>query len=632
MPRRLLPSLALVALAALAALAGCAAARAEESAAPAPRHYDETWESLSQHPVPEWFADAKFGIYAHWGVYSVPAFGNEWYPRNMYRKGDKTRQHHVETYGEKFGYKDFIPKFTAEKFDAEAWADLYAAAGAKFAGPVAEHHDGFSMWASTVNRWNAKAMGPKRDVVGELVAAIRKRGLKTVTSFHHAYNFQGYYERLEGSDVTDPAYEDFYGQLDPAVAHERWLKKLQEVIDAYQPDQIWFDFGLGKIPDDYKRRMAAYYYNKEAEWKKGVIITRKNDYLPEGVGVLDIERGKMDKPADFLWQTDDSVAVNSWCWVRNLNLKPTEELVHELIDIVAKNGVLLLNVCPKADGTIPEDQETQLRAMGAWLRTCGEAIYATRPWLVHGEGPNLFDPGRGFHREQVPFTSDDIRYTRSKDGRTLYAILLGWPKGAVTLQSVKVDSAAADARVTLLGHDKPLECKVDAAGRPVIRLPDLAPDARPCAYAWALRLEGYQTSLHPDARYTLPGAATLEADKAVLEGDKIKTEKKADRTAVGFWDNPAERIHWLVRIERPGAYAVRVEAASTAASALALDAEGRTTAAEVKATGGFDKPRFTDLGRLEFDKAGVYHVVLRPADPQAWKPVNVWKVQLAPAP
>ncbi|MHC4520083.1 MAG: alpha-L-fucosidase, partial [Planctomycetota bacterium] len=370
------------------------------------------WDSLTQHEIPEWFQDAKLGIYAHWGVYSVPAYGSEWYPRNMYRKDSGVYKHHVAKYGDqsKFGYKDFVPDFTAEKFDAEAWAELYARAGARFAGPVAEHHDGFSMWASKVNRWSVGGMGPKRDITGELVRALRRRDIKIITSFHHAFNIQGYYTTAEGWDTADPKYADLYGQFeDQTLAHDRWLVKLKEVIDAYQPDQIWFDFGLQKIPDDYKQRMAAYYYNHEARWGRPVIITRKGTHLPDGVGALDIERGKMSGMGEELWQTDDSVATNSWCHVEGLKLKPAEELVHELIDIVSKNGVLLLNISPKADGTIPGGQREQLLAIGDWLRVNGEAIYATRPWKFHGEGPHLFDRGRGLGRikqEQVAFVAE----------------------------------------------------------------------------------------------------------------------------------------------------------------------------------------------------------------------------------
>lgn len=483
--------------------------------------YKADWESLSKHPVPEWFKDAKFGIYTHWSIYAVPAFGSEWYPRNMYREGSAEFKHHVQTYGEqsKFGYKDFIPMFKAEKFDAEEWAELFEQAGAKFAGPVAEHHDGFSMWKSKVNRWNAADMGPKRDITGELVKALRKRNIKIVTSFHHAFNIQGYYTAKEGWDTADPQYGDLYGKFkDPKVAYDRWLAKIIEVIDKYQPDQIWFDFGLAKIPDEYKQKMAAYYYNKQAEWKKPVIITRKGDHLPEGVGVLDIERGKMERPAEYLWQTDDSVAVNSWGYVNNLHLKPASELIHELIDIVSKNGVLLLNVAPKADGTIDEKQKHLLREMGEWLKINGEAIYGTRCWLIHGEGPKLFDKGRGFGGPAARFTGKDIRYTSK--GQTLYAICLGWPQdNTVTLESITVRSAGSDATVTLLGYDKSLKYRINNHKQLVIEMPPLEPQNRPCKFAYSFKLSGFEFGVNP-----LHGAVTLSAESSVLEGSKIKFE------------------------------------------------------------------------------------------------------------
>ncbi len=468
------------------------------------------WESLSKHEIPEWFQDSKLGIYAHWGVYSVPAFGNEWYPRRMYLVKDKAHKHHLETWGPlaKFGYKDFIPMFTAEKFDADQWAELYEMAGARFAGPVAEHHDGYSMWASQVNRWNAKDTGPRRDITGELVKALRKRGIKIITSFHHGFNFQGYYTSIEGADTADPAYGDLYGKFDDEkVALDRWLLKLKEVIDAYQPDQIWFDFGLAKIPDEYKQRMAAYYYNHEAQWGKPVIITRKGTHLPEGVGALDIERGKMTGMGEELWQTDDSVATNSWCYVEGLKLKSSEELVHELIDIVAKNGVLLLNVAPKADGSFPEDQKTQLKAIGDWLRVNGEAIYATRPWKFHGEGPRLFDRGRGLgkiRQEQVAFTAEDIRYTQSKDGKTLYAILLGLPADKVTLTAVRVDKTGPDAQVSLLGNDGTLPFTANEKKQLVVDTTSVSAANAPCKFAYSLKLAGFELDIQPDAVQEAP--------------------------------------------------------------------------------------------------------------------------------
>ncbi|MBD3176822.1 MAG: alpha-L-fucosidase [Armatimonadia bacterium] len=595
-----------------------------------PPPYEPTWESLTQHPVPEWFQDAKFGIYAHWGPYSVPAFGNEWYPRNMYQEGSATQRHHIETYGplSEFGYKNFIPQFTAASFDADEWAELFLQSGAKFAGPVAEHHDGFSMWDSEVNRWNAADMGPRRDVVGELVAAVRGRGMKVVTSFHHAFNIQGYYAQAQDWDTTNPEYRDLYGQFDdPAEAYGRWLTKLKEVIDAYQPDQIWFDFGLADVPDDYKQRMAAYYYNMESEWGKPVIITRKGDHLPQGVGVLDIERAKMERPAEQLWQTDDSVAVNSWSWVEGLQLKTAEELVHELIDIVSKNGVLLLNVAPKADGTIPEDQRELLLAMGRWLEVNGEAIYGTRPWAIHGEGPRLYDEGRGFHRDQIDFSGEDVRFT-TKAG-TFYAIFLGWPGETVTLRNVHADQVAPGAEIALLGHGEALDFDVDD-GQLTASLPNLPASERPCEHAFVLRLEGLELSLSDAARFAMPSASVLTAEQAVIDGDQARTEERDGRTNIGFWDDPSESLHWLARIPEPGEYLLQVETASVAASGLTIECEVGSVDVDVPATGGWDAARLIDGGSLTFAEPGIYHLEVRPSDVDAWSAINLWQVRLAP--
>ncbi|MFX0099118.1 MAG: alpha-L-fucosidase, partial [Candidatus Hodarchaeota archaeon] len=326
--------------------------------------YEETWNSLKRHRAPEWLDDAKYGIYFHWGVYSVPAFGNEWYPNRMYSIGD-IYEHHAKTYGEpdEFGYKDFIPDFTAEHFDADEWAKLFKDAGASFAGPVAEHHDGFSMWASKVNPWNAAAMGPKRDIVGELEKAIRKQDMKFICTFHHAQNWYHYYHS-EGLDTSDPKYEKLYGKPHPAVnnegpsgyTHDRpdkeflefWFAKWKEVIDNYLPDLIWFDFGLKWIHDKYKRKMVAYYYNKAEEVGKEVEIFYKDHNLPPGVGVLDYERGRSDKLTHYKWITDTTIGWKSWSYVEGEEFKPASTLVHNFIDRISKNGYLLLNFGPKA--------------------------------------------------------------------------------------------------------------------------------------------------------------------------------------------------------------------------------------------------------------------------------------------
>ncbi len=405
--------------------------------------YTANWESLKKHkPAPEWFRDAKFGIYFHWGVYSVPAFGSEWYPRNMYRKGSREYKHHVEVYGDpaQFGYHDFVPMFKAEKFDADEWAELFEEAGARFAGPVAEHHDGFSMWASELTPWNVKEMGPKRDITGELARAIRKRGMRFVTTFHHARNNQhqirqgnkyvwtGHYPRVEGWPTVskDMKLRILYGNIPRQEFLDMWKGKLIEVIDKYQPDLMWFDSWLNEIPDEYKMSYLAYYFNEANEWGKDVVVTFKQEDLPQDVGVLDLEKGRMGEPTSFSWLTDDTISEGSWCYTQDLVIKPTSVVLHSLIDIVSKNGVLLLNISPKADGTIPDNQRKVLLEIGDWLKKYGEAIYSTRPWIVYGEGPTKLISGRfGGFTDATGYTAEDIRYTRK--GKTVYAIVLGWP-------------------------------------------------------------------------------------------------------------------------------------------------------------------------------------------------------------
>ncbi|HYX09565.1 MAG TPA: alpha-L-fucosidase, partial [Bacteroidales bacterium] len=390
-----------------------------------PGPYDAAYQSLDKHvAIPKWFKNAKFGIYAHWGVYSVPAYDNEWYPRNMYNKTGKVYKHHVETYGSplKFGYPDFVSMFAAEQFDADQWAKLFKEAGAKFAGPVAEHHDGFSMWNSSWTPWNAYDKGPHKDIVGELEKAIHNQGLKFMTSFHHARNnlwendgkWEGHYSYVKQyfpSLLEDPKRAIMYGYIPRQTFLEMWRGKLEEVIKNYHPDMMWFDFELKEIPDSVKTKYLAYYFNKADKWGKQVMVTSKNHQLPDDVGVQNFERGRASELKKNVWLTDDAIGDNSWSYVKNLKLKSTVEILHELIDIVSKNGVLLLNISPKASGIIPQDQQRILRRMGNWLEQNGEAIYGTRPWKVFGEGPTRLKKGGAFIKK-INYTPKDIRYTQ----------------------------------------------------------------------------------------------------------------------------------------------------------------------------------------------------------------------------
>jgi len=466
--------------------------------------YEPSWESLIQHPVPEWFKDAKFGIYFHWGPYSVPAFGNEWYPRNMYRKGFKRQgkdyfEHHLKTYGpqDEFGYKDFIPYFRAEKFNADEWVDLFVKAGAKFVGPVAMHHDGFAMWDSKLTEWDAKDMGPKRDIVGELAEAVRKRGLKFMVSFHHAFRWK-YYEYAYEYDAKDPRYAGLYatphvpGAPESKEFLEDWLGRLIEVIDKYQPDLMWFDFGWREPTfEPYKRFFLAYYYNKAEKWGKEVVVTYKHDHLPYGAGVLDIERGRLDTLRKDPWLTDTSIDKKSWCYITDPDLKSLNTLIDNLVDRTSKNGNTLLNIAPKADGTIPVEQQKLLLGIGEWLRVNGEAIYGTRYWKVYGEGPTKIKGGYFIDRKDVVYTAKDIRFTTK--GNNLYAIVLDWPGEKVLIHSLKDLDPNQIVSITMLGAKGELAWRMTPEGLEI-----KTPKKKPCEYAFSFKISLKNTIFLPN--------------------------------------------------------------------------------------------------------------------------------------
>lgn len=432
--------------------------------------YEANWESIKKnYKDPEWFNQSKFGIFIHWGVYAVPAYGSEWYPRQMYmdtatftaqlklqKEGPNgTYLHHKKTWGDQkeFGYKDFVPMFKAEKFNAAEWIDLFKKAGAKYVIPVADHHDGFAMYKSKTTRWNAADMGPKRDVLGELFKEGREQGLIMGASTHYAFNWS-FYNKKDHFDTTDPQYADLYSPKGKDVTEpvseefkKMWWDRTVDLIDNYQPDILWFDFYLD-IPDyaEYRPKIAAYYYNKGDEWGKEVVINDKNlfhEAFPEGSVIYDLERGKLPGIRKLPWQTDTSIGKNSWCYVTNWESKEANGLVDDLVDIVSKNGNLLLNVGPKADGTIPDDQKEILLQIGTWLETNGDAIYGTKYWKTYGEGPTVVSGGyMSEHKGDEGFTSEDIRFTQK--GNKLYAIMLDWPAtGNVNITSLASTSEYA---------------------------------------------------------------------------------------------------------------------------------------------------------------------------------------------
>ncbi|GAA1382978.1 alpha-L-fucosidase [Catellatospora chokoriensis] len=436
--------------AASAGLPAVLAASPAHAAIPGPTSYSETWTSVNQHPAAaEWFQDAKFGIYFHWGVFSVPAFANEWYPRNMYFSGSSENNHHRNTYGDPstWPYHNFIDgandrsgrfvqfaprlKSAGGNFDPGEWAQLFADAGAKFAGPVAEHHDGYSMWNSSVNEWNSVARGPRLDLLRLHADAIRAKGLRLLVAMHHAFNFTGFYERAPQQSTT--SLRKLYGQLGTSAQEQLWYDKLREVVDGYQPDILWQDFNLSRISEAQRLKFLAYYFNRAVAWNKEVVATYKDGFNNLGE-VYDYERGGPAGIQTPYWLTDDSISSSSWCYTAGIGYYSLNAMLHSLVDRVSKNGTMLLNIAPMADGSIPSGQRSLLLGIGDYLQRFGESIYATRAWSAFGEGPTQM--GGGSFVTPRAGTNTDIRFTRNKADNVLYATVLGWPGSTLTISTL----------------------------------------------------------------------------------------------------------------------------------------------------------------------------------------------------
>lgn len=469
------------------------------------------WDDLKKD-VPDWFRDAKFGLFFHWGPYSVPAFENEWYSRNMYAKGLSQNLHHVSTYGSlnQFGYKDFYPMFTGENFDAKEWAELVVRSGAKYAGPVSEHADNFSMWNSKVNPINCVNYGPKRDITGECNKAFREKGIKVLATFHHQWLWGWFMSTDNEADVYVPENEVYYGKALPLETNRympyrlpnddfniNWRNKVIEVIENYNPDILYFDSRTNIISERYRYEMVDFYYNI-SKHTDGVITYKQEDF-PADIGVFDIECGRFSQPKPFAWQTDDRLEDNiTWCIVQNPKYKSSTKIIHQLCDVVSKNGNLLLNVGPHADGSFHEDAKRILYEVGDWLKLCGEAIYDTRPFVIAAEGPtgvqdanydidrinDQLEQGLATDIGLAAFSSKDFRFTAK--GNLTYAIALGWPQdNSLQIRTLStIGPLKPIKKVTMLGSNTLIPFHQTNNG-----LELMLPDAKPCESAYAFRIE-----------------------------------------------------------------------------------------------------------------------------------------------
>jgi alpha-L-fucosidase len=469
--------------------------------------YRPDWETLRNHEIPQWFKEAKFGIFIGWGVYAVPGAVNEWYPHNMYRPGDPAHEDFVKRFGsfDNRGYKDFIPLFRAEKWDPKDWVKLFKQAGAKYVVPIAEHHDGFAMYDSDLSDWTVMKMGPHRDVLAELSAAIRGAGLHFGLSSHRAEHNYYYDEgRSIRSDVNDPKYASFYGPAhqwlnDPhfnpvnewTYVSDAWLRdwlaRSVELVERYKPELMYFDGGNGQPA--YRASMTeftAFYDNFAVRHHIDGVITLKDFAMEWTAGARDFERSLRTDIDPRPWQTDTSISNLSWGYMEHDQFKTPEFLIHQLVDIVSKNGNLLLSIGPRADGTIPDEVRAILLDIGEWLDRNGEAIYATEPWIISGEGPTQVKAGFATDQDMKPYTSSDFRFTRK--GENLYIISLACPAdGTATVHTLGVAGEARNnviREVDLLGSSQKVDW-LQTTGALNVKLPQ---DAA-CKYGFALRVK-----------------------------------------------------------------------------------------------------------------------------------------------
>ena len=614
----------------------------------APGRFEPTMESLKDYQCPEWFRDAKFGIWAHWGPQAVPMDG-DWYARQMYQQGHAQYQDHLEHYGHPStnGYKDIIPLWKAEKWDPDRLMALYKKAGAKYFVSMGSHHDNFFLWNSKLHRWNAVNMGPHRDVVGTWQAAAIKNGLKFGVSEHLGASFTWFQDSHKADktgpmagvpyDGADPQYQDLYHfPAEPGDTgwysnnprwQQMWFNEIKELVDNYHPDLLYTDGGV-PFGNEVGRSMIAHLYNSDAARHGGkvqVIYTCKQK--SDGRWIEDLERGVMPGINPNPWQTDTS--IGDWFYNRNWKFRPVSWTIHMLVDIVSKNGNLLLNVVQRPDGSIDSDVEQSLHELADWIAIHGEAIYGSRPWLVYGEG-GVRTKGGHFH-EDFKYTPQDIRFTTK--GSALYAIALGWPEdGKLLVKSLASTGSGKINKIALLGSKGKVTWSRSPEGL-VVTLP--ADKVSP--YTCALRIEGTDLKPAPLVEETAvieqdaKGELTLPADAAEVHGDKLNTEDRGNQMNLAFWDNANEFASWTVRVTKPGKFNVESSIATVNdGPELVVEAGANRLTKRIEATGDWGSFKTFDLGTIELQQGGQV-IKVKPKDAGSWKALNLRYIKLNPA-
>jgi alpha-L-fucosidase len=613
--------------------------------------------SLKQYKYPDWFRDAKLGIWAVWGPEAVPQQG-DWYAHRLYDPKDSAYKYHLAHYGHpsKFGFKDIIPLWKAENWDPDRLMGLYQKAGAKYFCMIAEHHDNFDCWNSKHQKWNSVNMGPHRDIAGEWQKAARKLGLRFGMTEHLAASWW-FYSVAKGADKTgplagvpydgaDPRYADlywvgneqpkeqYYCPHAPTTAKQIWFDRITDMIDRYHPDLLYSDSPL-PYPDEFGRKLLAHYYNDSARRHAGRVEAVYNcKQNSQGKWVQDLERGVMEKICPTPWQTD--TCVGGWYYDVNLaqrhGYKSTTTVIQMLCDIVSKNGNLLLNFPPRPDGTLDDDELKILAGMAAWMPVNGEAIFGTRPWKVYGEGARKIRSGL-FNEDSLRYTAKDIRFTTK--GPVLYAIALGWPADGKLLIRSLAAPAGQVTDVTLLGHPQKLAWSQTAEGL-VVTLPR----KKPCEHAFVFKVLGQDLRPVPvvDASSIIAPAAdgrlTLKAADAEIHGTSPLYEQGGGKDQIGTWDDPNDYVSWRFKADKAGPYDVAVTYScqpGAEGSRFTVDVADQQLVGTSKPTQSWSTYRADSLGKVSFPKPGTYVLAVKPCAESSWKVIGLKRVSLSPA-
>jgi len=607
--------------------------------------------SIKSVPCPEWFRDAKFGIWSHWGPNCFSGVEQN-YAKEMYRQGSPAYKYHREHLGDPatVGFKDVLQYFTAARWDPAALMKKYKAAGARYFVSLARYHDNFDMYDSALTPWNSVNYGPKKNVVGLWRQAALKEGLRFGLSFHPNPTFfwegQSENQTKVDYDTADPRYWSLYNPPPgtPGFGEEfadNVYARTKEAIDKYQPDVLYFD---GGIPDGPKRglKLIAHYYNSNIQHHGGtnaaVLTVKSNDG-----GVLDLERSHAPKLVARQWQCDTAEA--GWFWLndevinqsgdKHIKHKSSTTMLHALADIVSKNGNLLLNIALKSDGTLDPYGETLLDDFAAWMKINSEAIFETRPFVIYGEGPTRL-PGNGANELKHPMTAQDFRFTTKGD--TLYAIMCGWPAGGQAVIAALADGSPVVTgtmrSLQLLGHPGELSWKRTQNGL-VITLPD----HKPCEHACVFRIEGLKgdsaavplpspTSIvRPDKDNIL----TLMPEHAQIHdpGNRLYVGFAENETVIALWDDSRAYVTYnKVQFAKAGKYEVRVRMAAVKPTAVQLEVARQQRTAKAALTPDWESFADVPLGTVEIKEPGVLPITVRPAPGQNWNRINLATITL----